>query len=128
MPDDPRQIDWLSLEDKLASQRRLLESCAEDVGIENLAHWLKQDPSTIRNQLARRDRKSPSSDLENIVYVMCARYRSSKAALLGEELRRPADLSPDEALRELVTRAQAKGYLDVADATSIYARTRRSDS
>lgn len=124
MTDDPRQIDWISLEDKMASQRQLLASCADDVGIENLAHWLKQDPSTLRNQLARRDRKTPSADLEHLVYIVCARYRSGKAALLGEELRRPADLTPEEAMREATVAAQAKGYIDAADLAAIYARMR----
>lgn len=125
MTDDPRQIDWISLEDKLAAQRLLLAQCAEDVGIENLAHWLKQDPSTLRNQLARRERKTPSADLEHMVYLMCARYRTSKASLLGEELRRPADLSPEDAMREATARALAKGYIDAADLAALFARTRK---
>lgn len=125
MTDDPRQIDWISLDDKMAAQRLLLASCAEDVGIENLAHWLKQDPSTIRNQLARRDRKAPSADLEHMVYLTSSRYRERKAALLGEELRRPADLTPDEAMRELLARAQVNNYVPLADVASLYSRMRR---
>lgn len=116
--DDP-QIDWIALEDKRAALRLALEKGAERVGINNLAHWLKQDPSTIRNQLAHRDRKTPSSELEGIVWLLDRLYREQKAGQTGETLLRRPDLTEADALRLILAKAQAswdrRALAEVAD-------------
>lgn len=104
---DDAQIDWIGLEDKRAALRLALEGGAERVGVLHLAHWLGQDPSTIRNQLAHRDRKTPSAELEHLVWLLDRTYREQKAGQTGETLLRRADLSEAEALRLILAKAQA---------------------
>jgi hypothetical protein len=122
------QLDWLHLDDNRAQLARLLEAAAERVGIAELAHQLHEDPSTLRNQFAHRERKRPSADAEALVYLLDRRYRHDKAAVCGEVLTRPADLTPEEALRELYVRAQAQGAVLKGDVADLMARTKRGDT
>jgi hypothetical protein len=116
------QIDWISMDDKRASCRRLLADAAERVGIPNLAHWLDEDPSTLRNQLAHRERKRPSAELEDLVWLLDAEYRRLKAGVTGEVLTRPPDLTDGEALRLIHAKAQAgwdrRALAEIADILS----------
>lgn len=116
------QIDWVSFDDKRACLRKLLTAGAEEVGIPELSHWLDEDPSTLRNQLAHRDRKRPSAELEGLVWLLSRTYRERKAGQTGEVLSRPPTLTADEALRVLFAKAQAgwdrRALAEIADVLS----------
>ena len=105
------QMDWISIEDRRASSRLLLEQAAERVGIAQLAHLLNEEPSTLRNQLAYRDRKRPSADLADLVWLLDEQYRHQKAGLCGEVVQRPPDMTPEEAFRALTAEVIVNGFV-----------------
>lgn len=122
---DSAQIDWISLDDKRAALRRARSLGAERVGIVNLAHWLDQDPSTVRNQLAYRDRKTPSAEIDDLVWLLDREFRQQKAGQAGELLIRPPDLTAEEALRLLLVRAQSSwDKRALAEVTDIVGRVK----
>lgn len=101
------QIDWISLDDKRAAARKLLEVAAERIGIPELAHWLDEDPSTLRNQLAYRERKRPSGEMFILAFFLDDEFRKLLVGQCGEVLSRPPDLSPSQGIREILALAQA---------------------
>lgn len=105
--ENTEQIDWVSIEDKRACLRKLLADGAERVGIPQLSHWLNEDPSTLRNQLAHRERKRPSAELENLVWLLDAEYRQDKAGQCDELVVPKAKYTADEALRLIIARAES---------------------
>lgn len=121
------QLDWIRLDDHRAQLALLLERAAERVGVDRLAHWLHEDPSTLRNQLARRERKRPSSDLEDLVWLLDPQYRHDKAAVTGELLTRPADLTPEQVANEIGVLAGAKGYASKEEVFSLLFRMRKAE-
>lgn len=118
------QIDFIRLEDHRAAARRLLSESVYRVGLTEVAHKLEEDPSTITHQLRRDGNKRPSADLEQLCFLLDPEYRKGLAALCGELLSHPPDLTPEDALREAIARS-SKGYLDKAELAALYARTKR---
>lgn len=122
------QIDWIALDDQRSAARRLLEQSANRIGIAELSHWLGEDESTVRNQLAYRDRRRPSAELEHLCWLLDGEYRRLKANLKGEVLSKPPDLTPEQALREIAVRAQAEwGRCAATDVAGVLARTRMGE-
>ena len=122
---DHRQTDWVSFADHRAQQRRLLKASVDRLGLARVAGVVGQAPSTISNQLSGLDaNKRPSADLHDVCWLLDPTYREHYAGVLGEVLSRPPDLTPEQALRDLAVKAQARGYVAVEDVTALLARTR----
>jgi hypothetical protein len=123
-----QQIDWISMDDKRAALRKLLADGAERVGITELSHWLNEDPSTIRNQLAHRERKRPSAELEHLVYLIDAEYRRLKAGQCGETICPVPNLTADEAIRLIVAKAESSwGKHAMSEVAGIVARVGKTE-
>jgi hypothetical protein len=85
---------------------------------------MREDPSTIDNQLARRGSRRPSSDLADLCDDLDPVYRSAKAALSGELLVRPPDMTPEETVRALLVEAQSKGFVPKERVAELASRMR----
>lgn len=101
------QLDWVAIDDHRVSARRLLEAAAERIGIPSLAHWLDEDPSTLRNQLAHRERKRPSAELFVLCFLLDGELRQKLAGLCKEVVIPAQTLDPWEALRLIQAKALA---------------------
>lgn len=121
-------FDFIGREDRLAARRRLLEESVRRLGLSEVAHQVKEDPSTIDNQIARRGKRRPSADLADLCEDLDPVYRAGKAALMGELLVRPPDMTPEEAMRALLVEAQSQGYVDKVRVAELAARMRVSTS
>lgn len=117
------QIDWIRFEDEGAQYDHLLLASVVRVGIDVVARHLRITPSALRNQVAGR--RKMQAGTSSICWRLDGEFRTALAALKGEVLSRPPDLSPEAALREAMARAQARGYIDSRDLAEIYTRTRR---
>lgn len=122
------QLDWYGMGDRLARRRQLLTESVYRIGLCEVAHKLKEDPSTIKHQLDRDDKKRPSADLADLLEELDAEYRRAKAALLHERLLPEADLSPNDALRMIGVLAQSRfGVADKEAVQGVLARVRKDD-
>jgi hypothetical protein len=118
------QLDFIGMDDRLAARRRLLDESVRRLGLNEVAHQLREDPSTIDNQLARRGPKRPSADLADICDDLDPVYRAAKAALMGELLVRPPDMTPEETVRALLVEAQSQGFVAKARVAEMVSRMR----
>lgn len=122
---EPEQMDWLRFEDNRAQLHHLLLSSVERVGVVEVARHLGETPSALRNQVAGRRALPPGAF--SICFLLDAEFRAAAVGVTGEVLSRPADLTPEEALRLLAVEAQAKGYVDRARVAELLQRMRPED-
>lgn len=119
------QFDWVGFEDEGAQLDHLVRAAVQRLSVELVARHLEETPSALRNQVAGR-RKLPEGTW-SICWRLDAQFRADCAALKKEVLSRPPDLSPSDALREAVVKANARGYIDAAELAAIYARTKKEE-
>jgi hypothetical protein len=117
------------VEDLLARGRRLLHAAADRVHLLELAEHLHEDPSTLRNQLERRERKRPSADLLLVTYLLDEQLQEDMARLVGKELSEPPDLTPEQFAREAVAYAQQHAdRTTAAHLVELYRRVRSGEA
>lgn len=120
-----QQMDWITFEDEGAQLDMLLLASVERCTIAEVAKHLKVTPSHLRNIVAGRRTMLPGTF--SICWRLDPIFRAACAALKKEVLSRPPDLTPEQSLREIVTKAQAKGFVALEDVAALYARTRTGD-
>lgn len=120
------QIDWIRFEDEGAQYDHLLLASVERVGIDVVARHLGITPSALRNQIAGR--RKMQAGTSSICWRLDPEFRAALADMKGEVIARPPDLTPEEALREAMVHAQARGYIDCRDLARLYARTKKGES
>lgn len=122
-------IDQFDLfEDRRAQLRRLRTASVARLGLTRVADVLHKDPSTVSNWLSGVDpSKRASADLEDVCWALDHIYRRDKAAVMGEVISRPPDLTPEQAIREVVALATAGEFGNGAKdkVFAIYRRTRQ---
>lgn len=118
------QLDWISFEDEGAQLEILLLASVEQNLLEAAKH-LRVTPSHLRNIVAGRRTMLPGTF--SICWRLDAGFRAACAAVKKEVLSRPPDLSPEQALREMMAAARAKGFVALEDVSGLYARTRKGD-
>ena len=93
MLSEPEQMDWIRFEDQRAQLIHLEIASVERIGVVQVARLLSETPSALRNQMAGR-RKMPPGTFA-ICWLLDPEFRLACAGLMGEELHRPPDLTPE---------------------------------
>lgn len=114
---DEGQIDFVKSADALTRQRGYLRTAADRFGIPELAHALKVDDSTLRNQLDYRPRKDkpnsfwrPTADAVFALWPFDRRYRSEMLSVCDEKIEDDEPLDPEVIVRDLYARGVADEY------------------
>jgi hypothetical protein len=120
------QLDMLKMEDGIFALRRAHDMAAQRIGIGELAHKLDEEPSTLVHQFKRDGKKRPSADSAFWCLILDDEFLRIAAALRGYLLTRPADLTPEEAMRTIELRAISDGFVSKTEVLSLLARMKRS--
>jgi len=112
------QLDWVGFEDQGASLDHMVRASVERIGVVIVARHLEETPSALRNQLAGR-RGLPEGTW-SICWRLDSVFRASAADAMGEVLSRPPDLTPEQAMREVVALCTA-GEFGNAGKEKLYA-------
>lgn len=114
---DEGQFDFVKTADAMTRQRGYLRSAAERYGIPELAHTLKIDDSTLRNQIDYRRRldKSPSlwkpsADCLFTLWPLDQRLRAEMLSVCHEKIEDEAPLDPELIVRDLYSRGVSDEY------------------
>lgn len=113
----PQQVDFLEDADARTRIRGYTRAAAERFGIDLLAHALRLDDRTLRNQLdyrARTDKPGthwkPSLDCFAELFIAQPEYRADLLSVKGETISAHEDLAPEDFAREVYAAVKSNRF------------------